>query len=290
MNNYIIRGVTQEGNSRFTVVDSTELVAKAQEIHKCSGTAIAAFGRVLTAAAIMGADLKGEKSILNIKLECDGAIKGIFVSANSRGDIKGEVYNPYADLPPNENGKFDVKGVVGNGELRVIKDLGLKEPYIGVVPITSGEIAEDFAYYFFTSEQVASVVALGVLVNKDLSIKKAGGYMIQLLPGPEEDFIDKLEKRVGELPSISSMLDKGMTPEDIVEEIYRGIEEANVLDKQEIRYNCDCNRDKYFRGIINLGKKELEDIFSKDDKITVQCHMCKKEYGFTKEEFREILE
>ncbi len=289
MKDYILRGVTQEGNSRFTVIDSTELVSKAQEIHKCNGTAIAAFGRVLTAAAIMGADLKGEKTILNIKFECDGAIKGIFASANSRGEVKGEVYNPYADLPPNENGKFDVKGIVGNGELRIIKDMGMKEPYVGVVPIVSGEIAEDIAYYFFTSDQVPSVVALGVLVNPDLTIRKAGGYMIQLLPAPEEDFIDKLEKRVAELPSISAMLDKGMTSEEIVEAIYKDIEEANILDKQEVNYVCDCTRDRYYRGVMNLGKKELEDIFTKDDKITVQCHMCKKEYSFTKNEFEEIL-
>ena len=289
MKDYILRGVTQEGNSRFTVIDSTELVSKAQEIHKCNGTAIAAFGRVLTAAAIMGADLKGEKTILNIKFECDGAIKGIFASANSRGEVKGEVSNPYADLPPTPAGKFDVKGIVGNGELRIIQDMGMKEPYVGVVPITSGEIAEDIAYYFFTSDQVPSVVALGVLVNKDLTIRKAGGFIIQLLPGHEEEFIDKLEKRMTEMAPISTMLDKGLTPEEIVGVIYKDIEEANILDKQDVIYKCDCNRDRYYRGVMNLGKKELEEIFKKDDKITVQCHMCKKEYSFKKDEYSEIL-
>ena len=167
--------------------------------------------------------------------------------------------------------------------------MGMKEPYVGVVPITSGEIAEDIAYYFFTSDQVPSVVALGVLVNKDLTIRKAGGFIIQLLPGHEEEFIDKLEKRMSEMAPISTMLDKGLTPEEIVGVIYKDIEEANILDKQDVIYKCDCNRDRYYRGVMNLGKKELDEIFKKDDKITVQCHMCKKEYSFTKDEYSEIL-
>lgn len=289
MGSYLVRGITKKGSARFIAVDSTDVVSDAQNIHEASGTVIAALGRTLTGALLLAEDLKGEKEILNIKIDCDGAIGGIFVTANSLGEVKGEVVNKLADLPPTPQMKFDVKGIIGNGELKIIKDMGLKEPYIGVVPITSGEIAEDFAYYFFTSEQIPSVVALGVLVNPDLSIKKAGGYIVQLMPGVEEEFIDALEKRVGELRSITAMLDAGMTPENIIEEIFRDIEDIEFLAKKEVAYRCRCDKDKYYRGLITVGKKELEEMFEKEGKIEVECHFCRKKYSYTRDEFEEFL-
>ena len=289
MGSYLVRGITKKGSARFIAVDSTDVVSDAQNIHEASGTVIAALGRTLTGALLLAEDLKGEKEMLNIKIECDGAVGGIFVTANSAGEVKGEAVNKLADLPPTPQMKFDVKGIIGNGELKIIKDMGLKEPYIGVVPITSGEIAEDFAYYFFTSEQIPSVVALGVLVNPDLSIKKAGGYIVQLMPGVEEEFIDALEKRVGELRSITTMLDAGMTPENIIEEIFRDIEDIDFLAKKEVAYRCRCDKDKYYRGLITVGKKELEEMFEKEGKIEVECHFCRKKYSYTRDEFEEFL-
>ena len=289
MSSYLVRGISKKGSARFFAIDATDVVAEAQKIHEASGTVIAALGRTLIGALLLAEDLKGEEEILNVKIECDGAIGGIIATANSKGEVKGEAVNKYADLPPTPNLKFDVKGIVGKGELKIIKDMGLKEPYIGVVPITSGEIAEDFAYYFYTSEQIPSVVALGVLVNPDLSIKNAGGYIIQLMPGVTDEFIDELEKRVGELEPITTMLNEKMNPEDIINKIFQGIEEVEFLAKKENVYRCRRDKDKYYRGLITLGKTELKMMFEEQKEIEVECHFCRKKYKFIEEEFDEFL-
>ncbi|BDU50179.1 Hsp33 family molecular chaperone HslO [Haliovirga abyssi] len=287
---YLIRGITKNKNARFFCVDSKNIVEEAQKIHKCSATTIAAFGRVLTAGVIMGSDLKGEKDLLTIKITGDGALKQIIVTANSKGYVKGYVSNPYADLPLNENGKLDVGGIIGRGNLQIIKDMGLKEPYVGISNLVSGEIGEDLANYFFYSEQVPSVVGVGVLVDKDLSIKRAGGFIIQLLPEADEEFINRLEEKIKTIKSVTEMLESNMSPEDIINSIFENVEDIEILDKKEVKYNCDCDKDRFYRGLITLDKNEIKEMLETDKEIKAKCHFCHKEYIFTEEDFKEFLE
>ncbi len=287
---YIIRGITKNQNARFFCINSLDIVAKAQEIHKCSSTSIAALGRLLTAGAMMGADLKGSANLLTLKIDSPKSlIKTILVTADNKGNVKGYVGNPLADLPLNPNTKkLDVGGIVGQGELRVIKDLGLKEPYVGISPIITGEIGDDLAYYFYNSEQIPSIVGVGVLVNQDLSIKQAGGFIIQLLPDATEEFITKLEEKLPSLTSVTELLDKGYTPEDIIKYIFEDVEEFQIMEKNEVKYSCNCDRERYYKALITLGKEELEHLFEKEDTFTTECHFCEKRYVFSKEDFKEI--
>ena len=290
----LIRGVTE--SSRFFCIDAKDIVQEAQDIHKCSATAIAAFGRLLIGGALMSSDLKGDKSLLTLRTDSDGILKNMVVTGDGKGNIKGYLSNPFADKEENAQGKLDVRGIIGKGYLRLIKDMGLKEPYVGVSELYTSEIGDDIAYYYYTSEQIPSVVALGVSVNKDLSIKQAGGYIIQLMPDADEEFITKLEEKIKAIRSVTDLLDGGMDVSQIIKLIYEDmdnpdefIEEYKLLDSKDVKYSCDCNSDKFYKGLITLGKDDLSNSFDEEGSIETECHFCKKKYKFIKEDFKEIL-
>lgn len=291
----LIRGVSK--NARFWVIDSTDIVQQAENIHEMSPTAIAAFGRLLTAGAIMGTNLKGE-DLLTLRIDSEGPIKQMIVTAASTGDVKGYVGNPTEDLPLKENGQPNVGGLVGAGTLRVIKDMGLRnaDPYMGISKLQTGEIAEDIAYYLFSSEQVPSVLSLGVSLNDDMTIKSAGGYMIQLMPGAEDGFIDKLENKIKSIRTINELLEGGMDLDAIAKLIYddmdseeeKSVEKYEILERTEVNYACNCSKDKFYKGLITLGKEEIDHILEHDKKIEVECHFCRTKYAYTEEDFKNI--
>lgn len=291
----LIRGVSK--NARFFVVDTTDIVQEAQNIHKCSPTAIDAFGRLLTAGVIMGSTLKG-KDILNLRTDTNGELKSMVVTADANGGVKGYLSNPTADVPLKDNGKSDVGRLVGQGILKIIKDMGLKEPYVGLSEIHSGEIAQDLAYYFYNSEQTPTVIALGVKLKDENTVEYAGGYMIQLLPGAEDNFITALEEKIKAIRPMTELMAGGMDIkriakllyEDMTDETYeRLVEPYEILEEKEVKYSCNCSEDKFYRGIITLGKEQLKDIFSKEKELEVECHFCGKRYKFKEEDFAEIL-
>lgn len=290
----LIRGISK--NARFVLVDTKDIVQEALDIHKCSPTAISAFGRLLSAGEMMGATLKGD-DILTLRTTTDGPLSSMVVTVDKDG-IKGYVSNPEADLPAKENGQPDVQGLVGRGTLNVIKDLGLKDPYVGVSSIESGEIAYDIAYYYVTSEQTPTVIALGVDLENETTVRSAGGYMIQLLPNAEEEFIVELEKKIGAIRSVSELFRGGMDLERILHLLYEDMNDENheklvesyeILDSKEIKYNCKCDRDKFYKGIITLGKEQLEEILDERGEVEAECHFCGKRYSFKREDLGEIL-
>ena len=291
----LIRGTSK--NARFFVVDSTEVVQKALDIHKCSPTAIDAFGRMLTAGIIMGASLKGE-DLLTIKTETDGPLNSILVTADANGTVKGYLSDPNADLPLKDNRTTNVSGLIGKGSIRIIRDMGLREPYIGVSEIQSGGIAEDLAYYYYTSEQIPTVLALGVSLKDNNTIRSAGGYMVQLLPYAQEEFTQLLEDKLKAIRPMTELLNGGMDPARIVRLLYddmtdsgnKVVEDYKILEEKDVSYSCNCNKDRFYRGLITLGKAELTKIFTEQPAIEVECHFCKKKYQYTKDEFKEILE
>lgn len=290
----VIRGTTK--SSRFVLVDAKEIVQEALDIHNCSPTAIAAFGRLLSATVMMGATLKGE-DVLTLRTTTDGPLSTMIATINKDG-IKGYLSNAEVDIPSLDNGQPDVKGLVGKGILNVIKDLGLKDPYVGVSTIESGEIAYDIAYYYVTSEQIPTVIALGVELENEKVVRSAGGYMIQLLPNAEEDFISKIEAKIGAIRNITELFKGGMDLERILHLLYedmedetheRLIEEYTILDTREVNYACDCNSEKFYKGIITLGKEDLEDILKESGSVEAQCHFCGKKYSFTREDLKDVL-
>jgi molecular chaperone Hsp33 len=292
----IIRGVSK--NARFFLVDSTNIVQEALDIHKCSPTAIDAFGRLLTAGVMMGSTLKG-KDLLTLRTDTDGPLDNMVVTADSDGGVKGYVSNPLADVVLTDNGKSNVGALIGKGMLRIIKDMGLKEPYVGMSPIDSGEIAQDLAYYFFNSDQTPTVIALGVKLKDEKTVACAGGYMIQLLPGAEECFIGALEEKIQAIRPMTELMMGGMDLKRILKLLYEDmssedneklIEEYEILEEKEVSYKCNCDKDKFYRGLITLGKKELNEIFETQKFLETECHFCGKKYKFTKEDFKEILE
>lgn len=286
---YIIRATAAEGMIRAFAATTRETVETARTLHNTSPIATAALGRLMTGALMMGSDMKNDKDLLTLKINCDGPIGGLLVTADSKGHVKGYVNNPGVMLPPNENGKLDVGGALDLGVLSVIKDIGLKEPYVGQTILVTGEIAEDLTYYLATSEQVPSTVALGVLMNKDNTVRQAGGFMIQLMPGASDEIIDKLEKRIGEISSITSMLDKDMSPEDILRFVL-GEFDLKINDSMPCCFECDCTRDRVSQALLSVGKKELQDMIDDGKDIELQCHFCSKKYKFTPEEIREMME
>ena len=286
---YIIRATAAEGMIRAFAATTRETVETARILHNTSPVATAALGRLMTGALMMGSDMKNDKDLLTLKINCDGPIGGLLVTADSKGHVKGYVNNPGVMLPPNEKGKLDVGRALDLGVLSVIKDIGLKEPYVGQTILVTGEIAEDLTYYLATSEQVPSTVALGVLMNKDNTVRQAGGFMIQLMPGASEEIIDKLEKRIGEISSITSMLDKDMSPEDILRFVL-GEFDLKINDSMPCCFECDCTRDRVSKALLSVGKKELQDMIDEGKDIELQCHFCSKKYKFTPEEIREMME
>lgn len=290
----LIRGVSK--NARFFVVDTTDIVQEAQNIHKCSPTAIDAFGRLLTAGVIMGSTLKGN-DVLTLRTDTNGLLNNMVVTADTNG-VKGYLSNPTADVPLKDNGKSNVGGLVGQGILKIIKDMGLKEPYVGLSEINSGEIAQDLAYYFYNSEQTPTVIALGVKLKDENTVEYAGGYMIQLLPDAEEEFITALEQKIGAIRPMTELMAGGMSIERIAKLLYEDmtdesyeklVEPYEILEEKEVKYSCNCSSDKFYRGLITLGKEQLKDIFSNEKEIETECHFCGKRYKFKEEDFSEIL-
>ncbi len=289
MSDYIIRATAADGQIRAFAATTCGLVEYARSAHNTSPVATAALGRLLTAGAMMGVMMKGEDDLLTIKIEGDGPIKGLTVTADSKGNVKGYVFHPEVMLPPNDKGKLDVAGALGIGVLSVIKDIGLKDPYVGQTILVTSEIAEDLTYYFATSEQTPSSVALGVLMNRDNTVRQAGGFILQLLPGASEEIIAKLEKKLSEITSITSMLDAGKTPEMILEEIL-GKFGLEILDQIPTQFYCNCSKERIEKALISVGKQELQSMIDDGETIEVNCHFCNKHYPITIEELKLLLE
>ncbi|MGN1115135.1 MAG: Hsp33 family molecular chaperone HslO [Candidatus Ornithomonoglobus sp.] len=285
----LIRGNSIDGTIRVFVTITTDLVNEAHRIHDTSATASAALGRLLTGAAIIGAQLKSEDDSTTLQIKGDGPLGLLVAVTDSRSHVRGYVGNPHADLPTNAKGKLDVGSAVGKGFLSVIRDLGLKEPYIGQTPLVSGEIAEDLTYYFATSEQVPTAIALGVLVDTDLSIKAAGGYMIQLMPEATEATADRLTEIVENAMPITDMIANGMSAQDIAFAITDGFD--MLLENKAIvpEYECKCSRDRMERALISIGKKEIREIIEEQGEAEMCCQFCDKKYKFNRTELEEIL-
>ena len=288
MNDYMIRATAADGQIRAFAATTKEMVETAKNADNTSPIATAALGRLMTAAAMMGSDLKGEGELLTLRIEGDGPIGGLLVTADGKGDVKGYAFNPDVMLPPNAQGKLDVGGSLGLGVLSVIKDIGLKEPYVGQTQLITGEIAEDLTYYFATSEQVPSSVALGVLMNKDNTVRQAGGFIIQLLPGASDEIIDRLEAKLSGISSITSLLDAGKTPEEILTDIL-GEFGLEILKKMPVQFHCDCERSRVEKAIISIGRKEIQDMIDEEKEIEVNCQFCNKHYKFSVDELGEML-
>lgn len=285
---YIVRATAADHQLRAFAVTSRDIVEKAREIHNTSPVATAAIGRLLTAASMMGSMMKGEKDVLTLQIECGGPIGGITVTADSNADVKGYVNNPNVILPPNAQGKLDVSGALGPGFLNVIKDIGLREPYNGQTHLVSGEIAEDLTYYFATSEQVPSSVGLGVLMDKDNHVRQAGGFIIQVMPDTDDEVIDKLEARLGEVHSVTDMLDKGMTPEDILGYVLDGMD-VEILETIPTQYKCNCSVERVSKAIASIGKKDLQEMIDDGEPIEVNCQFCGSHYKFDTEQLKRFM-
>ena len=288
MNDYMIRATAADGQIRAFAATTRDMVENAKNAHNTSPVATAALGRLMTAAAMMGADLKGEKDLLTLRIEGSGPLGGLLVTANGHGDVKGYAFNPDVMLPPNAQGKLDVGGSLDLGVLSIIKDIGLKEPYVGQTQLVTGEIAEDLTYYFATSEQVPSSVALGVLMNKDNTVRQAGGFIIQLLPGASDEIIDKLEAKLSGISSITALLNAGKTLEEILTDIL-GEFGLEILSKMPVQFRCDCDRSRVEKAIISIGKKEIQDMINEGREIEVNCQFCNKHYKFSVDELEDML-
>lgn len=289
MTDYMIRATAARGQIRAFAATTREMVDTARRAHNTSPVATAALGRLLTAGAMMGAMMKGEEDILTIKIEGNGPIEGLTVTADAKGNVKGYAFNPSVMLPPNKQGKLDVGGALGLGVLSVIKDIGLKEPYVGQTILVTGEIAEDLTYYFATSEQTPSSVALGVLMNRDNTVCQAGGFILQMMPGADDAVIDRLEQKLKEITSITALLDEGNTPEMILEHVL-GEFGLEMNEKLPARFFCNCTKERVEKALISVGKKEIQEMIDDGKPIEVNCHFCNKNYTFAVEELREILD
>lgn len=288
MGDYIVRATAANNQVRVFAATTRDLVEEARNIHQTSPVATAALGRLLTAGAMMGSMMKGEDDLLTLQIRGDGPIGGITVTADAKAGVKGYVHNPDVMLPPNEEHKLDVGGAVGNGFLQVIKDMGLKEPYVGQTKLISGEIAEDLTCYFAVSEQIPSSVGLGVLMNKDNTVRQAGGFIIQLMPFAEEALIARLEQKLTEVTAISGLLDEGMTPEEIIEYLL-GDFGVQFMEKTEPAYYCNCSKERVEKALISIGKKDLQEMIADGEPIEVNCHFCDKKYTFTVEDLKDIV-
>ncbi|MEW4372796.1 Hsp33 family molecular chaperone HslO [Paenibacillus kandeliae] len=282
----LIRGIALGGKIRAFAIRSTELVEELRRRHDTWPTATAALGRTLSTAAMMGAMLKGEEK-LTLQVKGNGPLGQIVTDANAKGEVRGYVDNPHVHLPSNAMGKLDVAGAVGTeGFVYVIKDLGLKEPYRGSVPIVSGELGEDFTYYFATSEQTPSAVGVGVLVNTDNSVIVAGGFIIQLLPGLNDAEIDSIEKALSTLPPVTTLLEQGLELEDMLRKILPDVE---IMDQMDIVFNCACSRERVEQTLVSLGEYELTQLIEEDGQAEVVCHFCNEKYQFNREDLEQIL-
>ncbi len=288
MADYVIRATAARGEIRAFAATTRDLTEKARKNHNTSPVATAALGRLLTAGVMMGCEMKGAEDLLTLKIQGDGPIQGLTVTADSRGNVKGYAFNPMVMLPPNDKGKLDVGGALGVGVLSVIKDIGLKEPYTGQTILVSGEIAEDITYYYATSEQTPSSVALGVLMNRDNTVRQAGGFIIQLMPGAGEDVIGRLEEKLKEITSVTTLLDEGNTPEMVLENIL-GEFGLEINDRIPAAFTCSCTKKRVEKALISVGKKELQEMIDDGKTIEVNCHFCNKNYAFTVDELKDLF-
>ena len=287
MNDYIVRATAANAQIRAFACTSMETVEAARAHHNTTPVATAALGRLLTGGAMMGIMLKGEKDVLTLQVHGDGSLQGMTVTADAFGHVKGYVNNPYVDLPLNAKGKLDVAGAVGIGFMNVIKDLGLKEPYVGQTVLQTSEIAEDLTFYFATSEQVPSSVGLGVLVGKDYKVAQAGGFIIQLMPFAEDKVIDKLEENLKEVDSVTKLLSEGLTPEQILEKVLAGFD-VEFTDKLPMSFYCDCSKSRVEKVLISVGKKDLQEMIDDGKPVEVNCHFCNTNYTFDIDELKDI--
>lgn len=288
MSDYLIRATAANAQIRAFALTSRDLVETARSRHNLSPVVTAALGRLMTGAVMMGSMLKGGKDMLTLQVNGDGPVGALTVTADSKGNVKGYANAPQAMMPPNANGKLDVGGVIGNGYLTVIKDMGMKEPYSSQVALQSGEIGDDLTYYFAASEQVPSCVALGVLMEKNNTVKQAGGFIIQLMPFAQEEVIKKLEEKISTIASVTSMLDEGNTPEQILE-LVLGDMELEITEKMPVQFKCNCAKERVEKVLLSLGKKELEEMIAEGEEVKLHCHFCNKDYGFTVEELKALI-
>lgn len=285
----IVRYITDDGSAFVIAADTTDVVARAEQIHKTSAVNTAALGRLMTAASMMGDMLKGKDDSITLRLNGGGPAGSVIAVSDSDGNVRGYVQNPVVEIPLNEAGKLDVKGTVGtNGYLFVMKDIGLNEPYVGQTQIVSGEIAEDITNYYATSEQTPTVCALGVLVNPDLTVAAAGGFMIQLLPGCPEEMIDKIEYAMQDIEPVTTMLSNGMSPDDIAKRALKNIS-IDKLDESKIEYRCNCSKERVEAALISTGRESLEEMAASDEETYVECHFCDRVYKFTPDDIKKLL-
>ena len=289
MADYIVRATAANASIRAFAVTGRELVETARKAHDTSPVVTAALGRLMMGGVMMGAMLKGENDLLTLQVSGDGPIKGMTFTADAKGNVKGYAIEPQVMLPPNAAGKLDVGGAVGSGVLRVIKDMGLKEPYVGQTVLQTGEIAEDLTYYFATSEQVPSCVGLGVLMEKDNTVRQAGGFIIQLMPFTEDEVISKLEENIKKFPSVTTVLDQGKTAEEMLGILLDGMD-LEITDTMPAQFYCNCDKKRVEKAIISIGKKDIEEMIAENKDIEVNCHFCNTSYTFSVEELKVLLQ
>ena len=285
---YIVRATAAQQQLRVFAITSRDLVEQGRKIHNTSPVATAALGRLLTAGAMMGSMMKGNKDVLTLQIECGGPIGGVTVTADANANVKGYVNQPNVIIPANKDGKLDVSGAIGPGFLNVIRDIGMKEPYNGQVHLVSGEIAEDLTYYYATSEQIPSSVGLGVLLDKENFVKQAGGFIIQVMPFAEDEVIDKVEESLKHIHSVTSLLEKGMTPEDMLHHLLGDLD-LEILDRMPAQYACNCSKERVAKAIASIGRADLEDMIQAGETIETNCQFCGSHYYFTTEELKTFL-
>ena len=288
MADYIVRATAAGAAIRAFAITSRDLVETARQDHNTSPIMTAALGRLLSGGAMMGTMLKGEKDLLTLQIQCSGPARGLTVTADANGHVKGFVNNPIVELPPNKDGHLNVGGALDLGILSVIKDMGLKEPYSGQTMLQTGEIAEDLTYYFATSEQVPSSVGLGVLMEKDNTVRCAGGFIVQVMPFVEDEVLDKLEANIQKIQSVTAMLDNGHTPEEMLNQVLEGLD-VEITDTLPAKFSCNCSKDRIEKAIISIGKKEIQAMIDDDKPIEVKCHFCNTAYKFEVEELKKLL-
>lgn len=288
MSDYIIRATAANSQIRAFAAVTTDVVETARKAHNTSPVATAALGRLLTGGTMMGTMMKGDKDILTLQIHAGGPLQGITVTADSKGNVKGYVGNPNVCIPANSKGKLDVAGAVGVGFMNIIKDMGLKEPYMGQVALQTSEIADDLTYYFATSEQVPSAVGLGVLMNKDNTVRQAGGFIVQLMPFAEESVIAKLEENVQKINSVTNLLEEGHTPESLLEKVLEGFD-IEINDRMDTKFYCNCSKERVEKALISIGRKELNELIQEGKEVEMNCHFCNTNYVFSVEELKEIL-
>jgi len=287
MSDYMVRATAADGQIRAFAVTSKELVEKAKNYHNTSPVITAALGRLLSGGVMMGAMMKGEKDLLTVQIQCGGPAKGMIVTADAKGHIKGYPFVPDVILPANDKGKLDVGGALGLGVMSVIKDIGMKEPYVGQVALQTGEIGDDLTYYFAASEQTPSSVGLGVLMNKDNTVKASGGFIIQLMPSAPEEIVSRLEERIEKINSVTALLEHGETPEELLQAVLSDIE-FTVNDRIPVEFRCDCSKERIAKSLATLNKRDLDEMISSGEGIEVKCQFCNTSYNFEVEDLKEI--